>query len=270
MDYNYLIGEKDFIPYKTISDSVSYAKKLQPLVKEAQDFDLKEQVGVHFLNDILNNYGSENMTINYSGVANGPFTLDMIVTANNGATGKVVSDDAASKVVVKSITEINKGDWAKATTFTGTGGTPPTATVTSIVYGPYYRLINGDSYTDGQGYSINFDGLKAAIVYWTTARYREQADENSTAIGFTQKNSPYSSHISEKRIAARITQARSGALAYFQEANKYLCDQVRKDSTLFSVWQKTCWKNKKQTGGVRITPVDKFNDENYIGYSNHY
>lgn len=78
-------------------------------------------------------------------------------------------------------------------------------------------LLNGTV----QG-GIKYEGLKAVIVYFTWARYIQYSSEKDTPFGMVNKNSDFSNLFSGERRAAMVTQARSGAFAYWKQVESYL------------------------------------------------
>jgi hypothetical protein len=107
----------------------------------------------------------------------------------------------------------------------------------------YSDLFNGSEYTLN-GRTYKHQGLKPALIYFTYARYRMNANEEETATGLVIKNNPYSEPASEKSIARRVDQARSAAFAYMEPVIKFLNDNEED----YPLWRNTCKQvNKRST-----------------------
>ena len=138
MDYNYLITKQDIAAFKLISANVDFDLKIKPLIKEAQDFDLKASIGYALFFDLLKNYTKENFSVPYTG-ASGAFTVGEIITADSGAIGGVVSASGTILVLTGAVLS-----WESAATITGgTSTSPANLTATEIAYGKSYRLRQG-------------------------------------------------------------------------------------------------------------------------------
>lgn len=122
----------------------------------------------------------------------------------------------------------------------------------------YLELLNGAEYIDPQGYLCNFDGLKAALSYWAYARFLENQQITVTSHSVVTKDNPYSTPIDSKTIMQRVAHARSGGLAYYEQAEKFLYDKNFEDPNNYPLWLKSIRK-KPKTSGMRITKIDAFN-----------
>lgn len=112
----------------------------------------------------------------------------------------------------------------------------------------YDDLILGTQYTNQNNETIIFSGLRMCIKYWAYARYLSRQQVNVTARGIAIKTNPHSDPVDSKTISVEVQSARSGAVAYFEEAKKFLNG---KQSTY------TLWKGEKvkTRSGFRITAV---------------
>jgi hypothetical protein len=109
----------------------------------------------------------------------------------------------------------------------------------------YDELFNGSEYTVNN-ITYKHEGLKPALIYFTYARYRMNANEEETATGLVTKNNPYSEPASEKAITRRVDQARSAAFAYMEPVIKFLNDKYLD----YPLWTKEC-----KTGNKRSTRI---------------
>lgn len=124
-------------------------------------------------------------------------------------------------------------------------------------------LIQGVSYiVDGITYT--YEGLKPVIVYFAAARLVKTLDIHITPNGMMQKRNEYSDHLDTKAIAMKVTEYQNLALAYWQEADKFINakgDNIYPDYINFS----QCGNN---SGGYRprIFGISgKGTDTNYYG-----
>ena len=120
-----------------------------------------------------------------------------------------------------------------------------TASPSLVEYGD---LFNGSEYTIS-GKTFKHEGLKPALIYFTYARYRMNANEEETAGGLVTKNNPYSEPASEKTIARRVDQARSAAFAYMEPVIKFLNDKHLD----YPLWANSCKGSNKRS--TRITGI---------------
>lgn len=121
---------------------------------------------------------------------------------------------------------------------------------------PYVDLIAGTQYTDSNGHAVIFEGIGAALAYFAYARFLENQQITITAFGVVQKETPYSSNVDARVLQQRTTQARSGALAYWMQAAKYLTDMNAAAPGTFPLWLYDAPKTK--SSGAKISAVDSF------------
>jgi hypothetical protein len=122
----------------------------------------------------------------------------------------------------------------------------------------YISLLNGEQYTDANGYTVNFEGLGACLAYFSYARFLENQQITVTSHGVVSKDSPYSTPVDSKTLTQRINQVRSGAFVYFEQAAKYLTDKNIADPANYPLWLKYIPDTRK-TSAPRISAVDGFN-----------
>jgi hypothetical protein len=243
-------------------------KRINACIKEAQDFDLKQAIGYPLFFDLLNSYSSENLTVNYTNLDPTTFGGGETISGKNSngdvvATGRVVSDADLATLVLSNIT----GDWDSVATLLGTTS-GATADVSTVVYGKYYKLLNGDEYSDPSGYTVNYEGLIPALCYWAYSRLIRKNSITVTSHGVrTKTGGGYSDAVSEKTTAENILQLRSGAESYLTAAKKYLNDK-NNGSITYLLWNVT--QVSKRKGGVRFSPVDRYASENSVQSTENY
>jgi len=247
-----LISKTDILDFKQFTENVP-DNRINPYITESQEFDLKAALGYPLFFELMTYY--KRISIVFNTLVGTPYvvgeTISGKLSATVVATGTVISN--ASGVLVL---DIVSGSFDTATTLLGGTGAA-TANVVSMTYGKYYKLLHGETYTDAQDYSITFKGIRAALVYWAYARFVENQNMTVTATGLNQKENEFSKGVDSKMIAARISQARSGALAFFEDVKKYLCDMNTEDATNFPLWR-TGTEDRGISGGSRYTTVNAF------------
>ena len=97
-----------------------------------------------------------------------------------------------------------------------------TAANVSPVVSPYTELLNGTTYTNSNGLTVQFYGLKVAIVDYAFARTLENLNLFFTRAGAKYKNTDSSDRINNSELASWVNSARSQAIAYMNDVNDYL------------------------------------------------
>lgn len=114
----------------------------------------------------------------------------------------------------------------------------------------YVKLINGDTYQDGDGNDIYFPGLKMAIMYWTWARLLPGNQNTLTSHSFVQKTNPYSTPVEGENMSIEVNSAKSAAVQYWKQVEDYL----NAKESVFTLWKCTV---QRKTGAVRINSISK-------------
>jgi hypothetical protein len=100
-------------------------------------------------------------------------------------------------------------------------------------------LLAGGVYTySGRDYS--FEGLKTVIIYYAFARYTNRSPFNYTAAGIVQKDSDFSTPVSDKVIQRLETESRLSADALRDETMLFL----RRNKTDYPLYR-YCQANKR-------------------------
>lgn len=146
-----LIQPADFLEDKLIP-SITEAVRIERCIRDAQEFDLRQQMGDKFYTDMILNY------------------------------------------------DLNDSD----------------------VTQPYVGLMDGKDYTDDDGYTHHFPGLRMALKSWTYARVLSEHQFYVTSHGIVVKSNDESVPASAKAVSEKIEQARSGAMHYWNLTLKYL------------------------------------------------
>lgn len=89
----------------------------------------------------------------------------------------------------------------------------------------YVTLLNGESYTNSCGDSVDYPGIKPALCWFAYVRYLEDHSTVSTARGVVLPTSEQSQPASDKAITRKIAQAREAASHYMDEVHTYLCEK---------------------------------------------
>lgn len=112
----------------------------------------------------------------------------------------------------------------------------------------YQNLLNGTTYTNQAGNTVQFNGLKPALVYYAYARYLAAADVQVTRMGIRRKASEHSTPVDDKRLQTLIEQARSMGADYLEQARQFLNHHPAD----YPLWQGTTNSPK---GSIRITAI---------------
>jgi hypothetical protein len=113
----------------------------------------------------------------------------------------------------------------------------------------YSDLWNGSTY-DILTKKFKHEGLIPVLAYYTYARYIQNSGVNSTPYGLVEKKNDFSQPTSEKTIARKISQAQSGAKAYWERTRKYILDHPEIFETLYN-----CQGNYTTGQGIKIRAV---------------
>ena len=113
-------------------------------------------------------------------------------------------------------------------------------------------LLSGVDYTDNYGHLIKFEGLKPVLVYFSYARFLANQNVTASSMGIVQKKNEFSDPVDEKTLQRLITQARSSALAYWSQAECYLREMKRIDSTAYSIWNSFSEKRTSKIGRAHV------------------
>lgn len=83
-------------------------------------------------------------------------------------------------------------------------------------------LLYGKNYTDYSGYNIRFNGIIPMLVYFSLARIISNNQINITSFGAVQKVNQSSTPLDNSAIKMQITELRSNAISYQNEARTFL------------------------------------------------
>lgn len=250
-----LITISDVIAIKQLPSTSKTSDRLAPYILEAQRFDLQQSIGYALYNELLNVYGTETCSIEYDNLAISTFDVGEIVTIKleSGTVigqGTVVSDSGSVLV----LSDVN-ADLRLGATILGSTSLS-TADITEVTHGKYFLLVNGEEYTDPDGYQVNYMGLKMPLAYWTYARFIENQQVTVTDTGLVEKNSQWSQQVTAQKVASQIAQARSAALSCMDTVTKYMNDK-NSPTVIYDLWEAFYGTNKNQSAGYRITSVDR-------------
>ena len=104
-----ILTSADFAAFKTLSHNTDFAKTLAQYAREAQNLDLKPALGYPLFYDLLAKYGKEAADLDYNNLTVSVFAVAEIITADNGATAKVVTNSGT----VLNISDLT-GNWEAA------------------------------------------------------------------------------------------------------------------------------------------------------------
>lgn len=133
--------------------------------------------------------------------------------------------------------------------------------VNNVTVDKYQSLLNGEINYVYETYNYWFTGgVKAALCYYTYARYLPYAGKKNTEFGMVQKTNPYSEQVSTQQMQIQMNDARSAAIGYMANVTKYLSHQKVLDSALYPLWNTGPYGSLVKCGddyspSVRITKV---------------
>ncbi len=119
------------------------------------------------------------------------------------------------------------------------GGSPPAG---------YLDLLNGVSYTNADGDTVEFQGLKPMLVYYAFAHLITM-NVRQTRFGARIKSSNQSEPADGVQIREQKLEARSTATQYQREAKKY----IDENPDLYPLFDKTRPVNAVHRAGFHIT-----------------
>lgn len=89
----------------------------------------------------------------------------------------------------------------------------------------YLKLLNGTAYTIGSD-SVDFPGIKKAILHFALARWYIERSLRPTRTGLVGKETDFSSRADAKALAEKVDQERSTGTYYLAETTRYLCNNT--------------------------------------------
>src|SRR3989304_7812542 len=114
----------------------------------------------------------------------------------------------------------------------------------------YSDLMNGSTYTKNEK-KFKHEGLIPVLAYYTYSRYLQSSGANSTPFGMVQKTNDFSQPSPEKTIARLVSQAQSGAKAYWERVQRYILDNQTAD--FLNLYR--CDTNNTSGQGIKIRAV---------------
>ena len=130
----------------------------------------------------------------------------------------------------------------------------------------YVSLLDGSTYS-WQGQTVDFFGLKPAIVLYAYAHYLNDNDLRVTRAGNKIMDTDISENATPEMIEAEYTKALSSALGYLVETGRFLDD----NTSTYTLWQGAQGTATKGTmisssSNARFGRSNKYNKENYYGW----
>jgi len=221
---------EDTVKLSTSIKDDKNSARVDRCILEAQQVELKELLGYALYNELLQN--------NTNGVTYAAYNSG---TAYTGGVTVYVSYSGTIYKFISSTTQ--------------TGQQPDTSPLIWSVFmtvsnfTKWNNLLNGCTYTDPSNYSINFQGIKMALIYWTLSRLVMRNQATITSHSVTTKTSEHSEPVSSKVLALEADSYANIAGSYWQDAKKYLDD----NASAFPKWNATPRNNSM--GAVRFRSV---------------
>lgn len=117
----------------------------------------------------------------------------------------------------------------------------------------YKKLLNGCEYTDGNGYTVMYEGLIPTIAYFTFARFIEGNGVHYTATGPVIKQYDNAQAVSTPDIVKLVQQQRSVANAHANEVERFLQD----NQADYPLWRYNERNKSSRQAGPRIRGIDR-------------
>lgn len=128
----------------------------------------------------------------------------------------------------------------------------------NILQNPYAAfneiLLNGGSYTDANGNTVTFQGIKAALACFAYARYILAKNAVDTPFGMVSKTSEYSEPVTAEQLVSIASEKRNEGGVYLRECTRYLDQQAIN----YPLWQASCARTHEPKFIHRLTPASKF------------
>lgn len=129
----------------------------------------------------------------------------------------------------------------------------------SPVAAEWDNLFNGVEYNEPTHQRlIKYEGIKPVLIYYSYARFIRHTNHIATAHSLVIKKDEYSEPVSEKTIGALIQDAKSMAVAYWNDVTDYLHHYRTLQPTWYELWQRSCDARKNKTS-VQISAIGKYN-----------
>lgn len=128
----------------------------------------------------------------------------------------------------------------------------------------YLDLLNGAEY-DEDGVTVQFEGVKPILVYYSFARILQYYGSNPTRFGLVKKLAENSEPLSTKEIQAMISQAKAGAISYQDELFRFL----NENTDTYPLWKGQKGAQRKRRRTVKINSVGRRNNNDFIDVELH-
>lgn len=107
--------------------------------------------------------------------------------------------------------------------------------VTNVADSKYQDLLNGKVYVNDGSDNVQFKGVAAVLVYFTYARYVGKKNYTDTPFGLVTKKGESSEPIDNKAMSELALQARSGAMAFWNDVRAFL--NITANSSVYPLWE---------------------------------
>lgn len=132
--------------------------------------------------------------------------------------------------------------------------------IENVADAKYQDLLNGLEYDDEDGVTVQFEGIKPILVYYSFARILQYYGSNPTRFGLVKKLAENSEPLSMKEIQAMISQAKGGAVAYHDELFRFLDE----NNETYEFWKGRAGAERKRRKMVKINSVGRRNNNDFI------
>lgn len=116
------------------------------------------------------------------------------------------------------------------------------------------ELIAGGTYTDLNGNTASFQGVKAALACFAYARYVLSKNVIDTPFGMVSKNSEFSTPVTPEALVPIASEKRNEGSLYLRECITF----IQANQASFPLWNTECDKVSASKFIHRITPVTRW------------
>jgi hypothetical protein len=114
----------------------------------------------------------------------------------------------------------------------------------SPITSSYSDLFNGTTYArSSDGLTVDYFGLKPALVNYSFARILENLNMFFTRSGTKYKDTDTSTRVDNSQLVSWVNTARSQAISYMNGVNDYLCD----NQSTFTIWTQDCQVDRSRS-----------------------
>lgn len=97
----------------------------------------------------------------------------------------------------------------------------------------YVKLLDGEDYTNEQGYTVSFRGLRHCIAVYFWSRYILTLNTHAKSGSYASNLSDHTQHVSDKKILEQSAQYKENGKQYLMDCLEYI--YIKRDT--LTKWQ---------------------------------